>query len=51
MYDITLRNAAGRETRTVERASTGNRAADAAVRRAKKATGETWYVVRCDPRG
>lgn len=50
LYTVTLRNAAGRETVRTEHAASGNRAAASAERAERRATGERWYCVSCEPR-
>lgn len=52
-FNVTLRNAAGREIVVPTYANTGNQAASRAIREAerKSKAGERWYAVTCEPRG
>lgn len=50
-YSVVLRNAAGREVERFTLASSGNTAANRVERTQRRATGEPWYVVRCEALG
>ena len=47
IWDVKLRNAAGREVTMTLRATTGNYASNKAARIEEEQTGEKWYVVSC----